>query len=93
MTRPMCKLCGVEYPQPVTLDEVPIVSSNVGSGREYFYVSTYHGEWSVSSAHDSSRSSTRSCVEGGVTHWSEEDAEKHMAALRAVIAHATSRAA
>ena len=93
MTRPMCKLCGVEYPQPVTLDEVPEIEDDEGSGESYYYINGGHDGFFVGEATDVSRDATRDCVNAGMCHWNEEDAEKHMEALRAVIAHATSRAA
>lgn len=93
MTRPMCKLCGVEYPQPLTLDEVPETDDDEGSGESYYYISGGHDGLFVDQASDVSRDATRDSVKAGMCHWSEEAADKQMEALRAVIAHATSRAA
>lgn len=87
MARPMCKLMGVKYPQPLTLDEVPKTEGNRGDRKSYYYVMLESDGFCVSSASDNFRDSMRTCVENGMTHYDAAAAEQQIQAIKAMLRH------
>lgn len=87
MARPMCKLMGVKYPQPLTLDEVPKTEGDRGDGKTYYYVTLGSDGFYASTANDSSRKSMRGCVENGMTHYDIAAARAQIEALKAMMRH------
>lgn len=85
MTRPMCRLCGMEFPLPIQLDEVPM--QRTGSDQRYHVADTHAVSASstrdaVSNWTDRNRGMTREHAATNRMHWSTEAAEQQYTAIQ-----------
>lgn len=93
MARRTCKLFGIEFESPITLDEVPKRPGDRGDQRSYFIITHDANGFRTFACEDYGRSATRSHVAAGMAHWTEKAALKHIEALKAFNQHAIDHAA
>lgn len=93
IARKTCKLFGIEFEAPITLDEVPKSTGDRGNGKAYYVVTHSVDGFRVHGCGDHGRNATRLHVATGMAHWNEKSADKHIEALKAFNRHAITHAA